>query len=88
MVKVLSEKDSTEYDRDRHQAAVARTARANGAHSGDAENFARNVIDKIETWLRNKEEITASELRAATASAMAEYDEDTAYLYGSENRLF
>lgn len=88
MVKVLSEEYSEEYSRDRHRAAVARTARANGTHPGDAENFAHNVVDKVESWLRDKEEITASELRAVTANVMAEYDEDTAYLYGSENRLF
>ncbi|MFZ2560417.1 MAG: hypothetical protein WAW91_02180 [Candidatus Nanoperiomorbaceae bacterium] len=88
MVKILSTNGSEDYDRERHHASIARTARANGTRSGDAENFAHNVIDKIVAWLQGKDEITSGELRVATASAMADYDEDAAYLYGSENRLF
>jgi predicted alpha/beta superfamily hydrolase len=88
MVKVLSENGAADYSSERHHAAVAKTARANGTPSGDAENFAKNVMNKIESWIRDKEEITAEELRAVTAGAMAQYDEDAAYLYGSENRMF
>ena len=87
MVRVLLDKKVSEYDPVRHQAAVAKTARANGTPSGDAENFAKNVMNKISVWIRDKEEITAEELRAITSGMMAEYDEDAAYLYGSENRM-
>lgn len=88
MTKILGEKNAMNYSPERNHAAIAKAARANGIPSGDAENFAKTVMAKIQNWIRDKEEITAGELRAATAGAMAEYDEDAAYLYGSENRMF
>lgn len=88
MARILSETGTKEYDPIRHHEAVAKTARANKMPVGDAENFAKNVVAKVEMWLHDKEEITAEELRAVTAGVMAEYDEDSAYMYGSENRMF
>jgi len=81
-------KVATDYDRERLGTAVERAAMANRMRPGDAANFARRVVDRIDCWLADKTEITGQELRLQTASALATYDPDTAYLYENEKRLF
>ena len=88
MTKILSEKSIKNFDENRLAKAVERIAKMNRVPAGDAENISRNVIAKLESWLGDKPEITARELRVATAHVLANYDADAAYLYENENKLF
>ena len=88
MTKVLNKTIAKAYDQERLSEAVTRAARANRMPAGDAENLAAEVVTKVASWLRNKPEITSRELRLATANALANYDNDAAYLYENENKLF
>ncbi|MDR0957201.1 MAG: hypothetical protein LBM09_01325 [Candidatus Nomurabacteria bacterium] len=82
---VGSDKD---FDKTRLAKAVHRSAVANSMPTGQAENFARYVVERVEKWIQDKAEITASELRLQTVATMAEYDSDVAYLYENENKIF
>lgn len=88
MTKILQKQFAKNYDAERLRAAVSRAAQANRVPAGDAEHLAQTVIAKLENWLNDKTEITSRELRLQTAAALANYDEDTAYLYENQNRLF
>jgi len=81
-------KNELKYNKDRLAKSVKRVSIANQTPTGEAENFAHQVAKKIESWIGNKTEITASELRMQTAAVMADYDPETAYLYENENKFF
>ncbi len=87
MVKVIG-KGSKDFDSDRLARAVQRAALANNEPAGQAEDFSKRVIDKINAWLNDKTEITRQELRMQTVAALAHYDPETAYLYENEKRMF
>ena len=88
MIRILGDTFAKNYNEERLALAVARAAKANRVPAGDADNLAAKVIAKLTGWLANKTEITARELRLQTATVLADYDEDTAYLYENEKRLF
>ncbi len=77
-----------DYDSDRLAAAVKQATLANHGLIGQAEDFAAHVIGRIETWLGDKTEFTAHELRLQTAAALADYDPEAAYFYENEKRMF
>lgn len=77
-----------DYDSDRLSSAVKSAVMANHSLSGQADDFAARVIHKVESWLGDKTEFTARELRLQTAAALADYDPDAAYFYENEKRMF
>lgn len=88
MTQILTKPFTRTYDADRLEKAVARAARANHVPVGDADHLAKKVAATLEAWISHKPEITAKELRLATANALATFDPGTAYLYENENKLF
>jgi transcriptional regulator NrdR family protein len=80
-------KTTEDYNRERLARAVKRAATANRTPVGDAENFVRHVVERVERWLANKTEITGHELRLQTAAALTDYDADAAYFYENEKRI-
>ena len=87
-VKVIRGDSSEEFDEGRLKQAIKRTAMSNRAPIGQAEDFASRAVGKIVSWLADKTEITGRELRSQTATALANYDPETAYLYENEKNLF
>ena len=77
-----------DFDRARLEAAVKNAVMANQGPVGIAEDFASRVVRKVESWLEDKTELTAHELRLQTSAAMEEYDPDAAYFYENEKRMF
>jgi len=88
MTQILEKNFAKNYDEKRLKNAVSRAACANRVPAGDADNLAAKVVAKLQSWTRENPEITSRELRLATAHALAEYDDDAAYLYENENKLF
>jgi hypothetical protein len=75
------------FDQGRLRDSVTRAVLAQNLPLGVAENFADRVVEKIDHWLHDKDEVTSSELRHQTALALATYDADTAFFYERENML-
>ena len=77
-----------DYSSDRLASAVKNSVIANRSRVGQAEDFAARVVHRVESWLGDKTEFTAHELRLQTAVALADYDPDAAYFYENEKRMF
>lgn len=77
-----------DYDQERLNRAIKTAVTANRASVGQAEDFARRVVVKVETWLADKTEFTGRELRLQTAAALADYDADAAWFYENEKTMF
>lgn len=77
-----------DYSSDRLAGAVKNAVIANHSREGQAEDFAMRVVHQVESWLGDKTEFTAYELRLQTAAALADYDPDAAYFYENEKRMF
>jgi hypothetical protein len=87
MTNIIS-RDAQNFDKDRLAQSIQRVTTANRTPVGEAENFARCVVQRIERWLGDKTEVTGRELRLQTAAALADYDPDAAYFYENEKRIF
>lgn len=81
-------REELKYDKNRLTRSVQKISLANQMPIGEAENFARQVVNRVESWISDKVEITPAELRTQTAVVMAEYDPEAAYLYENENKFF
>jgi hypothetical protein len=88
MTSVVGKTTINNYDSERLAQAVHRATTANRTPIGEADDFARHVVKRVEQWLSNKTEITGRELRLQTATVLADYDPDAADYYLTEKMLF
>jgi hypothetical protein len=88
MTSVIGKTTIDNYDSERLTQAVRCATTANRTPVGEADDFARHVVKRIERWLGDKAEITGRELRLQTAAVLADYDPDAADYYLTEKMLF
>lgn len=69
------------FDAEKLHKSVVSACLSSGAPVGNAENTARRVVSDVLQWLKDKPEITSSDIRRATAKFLRTYHPDASYLY-------
>lgn len=69
------------YDRNKLYASIYTSALSVHESVGVAELLAETVVQTFETWLGNRHEITSVDIRRVATEALAQHNEDAAYMY-------
>ena len=69
------------YDRSKLYASIYAAALSVHEPVGVAELLAETVVQAFEHWLGNRHEVTSLDIRRVAAEALAQHNEDAAYIY-------
>ncbi len=63
-----------------HRSIVAACLSARASH-GQAEHIARKVVEEVETWLKDRPEVTSHDIRRVAGKHLERHHHDAGYLY-------
>jgi transcriptional regulator NrdR family protein len=81
IVKRGGQRPSEQFDRTKLHASVLAACLSVRTPEGEAETTARNVCEKVLTWLETKPEVTSNDLRRVATEALTTFHPEAAYLY-------
>ncbi len=69
------------FDRNRLFNSIMKVCLTARRPDGQAETTANAVCDKVDEWLKQRPEVTTSDIRRITAKNLELFDPEAAYLY-------
>ena len=79
--------DSEAFDPIRLQTSIMGSCLAVRAFEGEAHLAAQHVCQSVISWLADKTEVTARDIRRIAAEALQVYHPEAAYLYENEQYI-
>ena len=83
-IKIKNIKDDNQieqFDRNRLHRSIMTACLSARRPEGQAEATAKAVCDGVEQWLKERPEVTSSDIRRIAASQLDAYDPEAAYSY-------
>ncbi len=81
VVKRGGKRPTEAYSRKKLEASVYAACLSVRSLDGHAKQTAAQVADTIEAWMKNKSEITSTDIRRQASKALSKLHPDAAYLY-------
>lgn len=81
IIKRDGQRESEGFSRDKLHHSVRAACLSVRSPEGEAEITARNVCSVVELWLKNKAEVTSSDLRRKATEALESFHPEAAYFY-------
>ncbi len=79
--RVVGKRQTVAYERSRLADSVHKVCMRTFGFSGEAQLTAQRVCQDVEGWLRDKEEVTKSDIKRHAAAALRQYNPRAAYRY-------
>lgn len=69
------------FNEEKLHKSIVTACVSSGTPIGQAESIARRVVREFDEWLKNRPEVTSSDIRRAAARYLKTYHPDASYLY-------
>lgn len=81
VVKSQGTKKVEAFDRSKLQKSILATCLSLRTPEGQAEEIAKKVTDKVESWAKTRQEVTSADIRRIGAEALKKFHSEAAFLY-------